>query len=102
MDAIEQQAPNTGSQAPKEGPAQDPISQYGEKMENLPDTLKAKLRELVKKAQERDTFARRKEIERVQKNRLMELGIQHMFWNEDMGVFQVGQQGGGLQQDEAG
>jgi hypothetical protein len=77
---------------------------YGDpkRLEKLPDRLQRKLHDLLKKAQERDVFARRRELMRVQKNRFFELGFQHTWWDEDQGIFQVGQNGGGIQSDEDG
>lgn len=92
---------NAGETAPSDqGAATDTdelsfADQYGAKGERLPDNLKAKLKTLLEKAQKRDLFARREELKRVQKNRFFELGMQHLVWDEDAGIFQVGQQGGG-------
>lgn len=93
MDVLEQEQ-NTGEKAAKEGPAD-----YGEGFKKLPERLQGKLRDLVRKAQERDHYARWQEIKRTQRNRFFELGIQHYVWDQDLGIFQVGQQGGGIQDD---
>ena len=93
---IEQAPANTSGQAATGE------KDYGDprRLEKLPDHLQRKLHMLLRKAQERDVFARRRELARVQKNRFMELGFQHTWWDEDQGIFQVGQNGGGIQSDE--
>lgn len=89
-------AEDTGEQA-ADGP-----KDYGDpkRLEKLPDRLQRKLHDLLRKAQERDVFARRRELQRVQKNRFFELGFQHTWWDDEQGIYQVGQNGGGEQSDE--
>jgi hypothetical protein len=92
-----EQAPDTGEQETAAGP-----KDYGDpkRLEKLPEKLQRKLHDLLRKAQERDVFARRRELQRVQKNRFFELGFQHTWWDSDQGIYQVGQNGGGEQSDE--
>lgn len=93
-------APNTGEEEPETEP-QDPFEQYGgDGFPDLPEGLQRKLYDLLQKAQKRDSFARRREILRVWKNRFFELGFQHCWWDEDNKILQVGQQGLGAVDDE--
>jgi len=75
---------------------------YGDpqRLEKLPDRLQRKLHSLLEKAQKRDSFARRREILRVWKNRFFELGFQHCWWDEDNKILQVGPSGMGFTGDD--
>ncbi len=79
---------------------QIPAAQIGGEPVELSEHLQGVLKDLLRKAQKRDMFARRFEIRRAQKNRMFELGYQHLTWDEDLKVFQVGQAGGGYIDDE--
>jgi len=62
---------------------------YGENFEQLPEQLVNALRECVKDFQGNEKYLRRQEVRRDWKNRLYEVGQQHVIW-------QGGQGGGGF------
>ena len=69
---------------------------YGDNFEKLPDEYQAKLRSLVQKFAIRDQWARQIEILRAGLARFFWNGKQHIWWNADIGTYQVGPSGASM------
>jgi hypothetical protein len=85
LDEQQQQAPPDQAAAPVD---------YGEFFEKLPVDRVGSLKTLVRKFDVRDQWARQIEILRVTLLRFFWIGLQHAWWDNDLGAWQVGPQGG--------
>ena len=80
----------------------DPELPYGDDFEQLPDQLVNALRETIKEFQGQERYQRRAEVRRDWKNRLYELGSQHVVWQSGNGGGFVGITPGGTLTNSAG
>ncbi len=72
------------------------MQDYGPKFLDLPEDKIEQLQSLITKLNLRDTWARQIEIIRCTTKRYFWLGMQHVWWNNDASMFQVGAKGGAV------
>lgn len=75
---------------------QTPEEQYGPKFLRLPSERIDQLRQLCNKLDQRDQYGRQVEIQKRWLTRSFWLGMQHVWFNKDLGIYQIGQQGAAL------
>jgi len=72
----------------------DPLAQYGENFEDLPEQLVNILKSTIMDFQKQEEYLRRLEVQRAARNAFYERGYQHIFWNEGQNSFAVVGAGG--------
>ena len=94
--AIPEQEETEQSEQSEQAEKQNPDYFGPADIQQLDDDTIALLRTLARKASTRELAARLQEIKRAAEQRFFYLGEQYIWWNQNVGAFQVGQQGGGF------